>query len=265
MKNSRMTKPRWALNLIGASALLGVFTASSLAADEHRMIDEDATQILSGMTAYLGGLNSFSADFDSSTDVITADGQKLKLTSSGNVLLERPGHFAAKRLGALSEVDLILDGETLTLYGHGVNAYLQLPATTIDGAVASVRDDIGFEVPGGDLLSSTPLELDMTDTVSGTHIGMTTIGGVSVHHLAFRGSEVDWQIWIKDDAAPVPVKYVVTSKLTAGAPEYELLLTNWNTEPQIDENAFSFSPPAGAQQLNSISFDAAGNIIEKAE
>jgi len=259
----RKACPAW-LGL-GAAAVFGVFFATSSNAGEHDLIEQDAEKILTEMSAYLSELSSFSADFDASTDIMTADGQKIKLASSGNITLNRPGQFRIQRLSSFTEMDIVLDEELLTVYGEQINGYLQVPATTIDEAIATVRDDIGFEVPGADILSSNPLNMDSTDIVSGIHVGMTTIGGALVHHLAFRGDEVDWQIWVRDGNQPLPVKYVITSKLLAGAPEYALGITNWNTEPQIDDTTYTFVPPEGAQPITSVTIDAAGNITERSE
>ena len=265
MKNTLIRKPRWAALGISVAALLSGFVATDSFAGDQAMIDPDADKVLSEMSAYMSGLSGFAADFDASTDIITFDGQKVKLAASGNLIVSRPGKFRIKRLGSLAEMEFVLDGETLTLYGMRINAFLELPAASIDEAIAKIRDDIGLEVPGADILSADPLNLDVTDVVSGVHVGMTTVGGDPVHHLAFRGDQVDWQIWIKDGEEPLPVKYVITSKLTAGAPEYALQISNWNIAPQIDDATFAFVPPSGAQSLTSITIDAAGNIIGSSE
>lgn len=217
------------------------------------------------MSSYLGGLTSFSVEFDASTDIITSQGQKLKLASSGNVVLNRPGQFRIQRLGAIAEMELVLDGEQLTIYGMNINGYYQIPVATIDEAIDKVRDDIGFEAPGADILSSNPFDMEVTDVTSGDHIGMTTIGGETVHHLAFRGDQVDWQIWVLDGDAPLPLKYVITSKLHAGAPEYSVDFTNWNTEPQLDGDSFMFTPPSDAKKIKSLTIDQTGNISNYVE
>jgi len=53
------------------------------------------------------------------------------------------------------------------------------------------------------------------------------VDGVECEHLAFRGVDTDWQIWIETGARPVPRKYVITSKTLAGAPQYTLRIKDW--------------------------------------
>jgi len=72
---------------------------------------------------------------------------------------------------------------------------------------------------------------------------------------------VDWQIWVKTGDAPLPMKYVITTKWLTGAPQYALKLRDWNTKPQIDASRFEFSAPAGATEIESIKVDELGKLI----
>lgn len=265
MRDTDSRKSKWGPKGLTAALVLSCAAASASADVDPANIDADATKILTEMSSYMTGLPAFSVDFDATTDVVTHNGQKLKLARSGSIAVNRPGQLRVTNHGALSNMELILDGENVTLFGKTINRYFQLPATTIDDAVANVRDHIRFDMPGADLLTNAPLELDATDIRSGVHVGMTTIGGQDVHHLAFRGNEVDWQLWVKDGETPLPVQYVITSKLLAGGPEYSILMTNWNTEPEFDDATFAFTPPSGAAELTSFEIDAAGNISEISE
>ena len=89
---------------------------------------------------------------------------------------------------------------------------------------------------------------------------MANVGGVESHHLAFRGPRVDWQIWIQDGANPLPMKYVITSKWVAGAPQYSVRFRNWKTNPKIDAARFEFEVPSGARELKTLSINEVGEI-----
>jgi hypothetical protein len=210
------------------------------------------------MQAYLAGLQTFSAHFEADIDVVSFDGEKLKFTSSGELVIERPDKLNVRRHGAFVESEFIFDGTALSIYAKAMGGYIQFPATSIDEAVVALRDNTGFEAPGADLLLSEPLNAEATDIKSGAHIGMATIGGVLTHHLAFRGAQVDWQLWVQDGDQPLPVKYVITSKWVTGAPEYVLHLSNWNLSPSIDPALFTFTPPEGAMELPSVEVDVTG-------
>ena len=228
-------------------------------------MDPDAATVLASMSKYLGGLQSFSANYDVDIDTISDDGQKLEFSSSGGITIHRPDKLYATRQGPFADVEIVLDGKKISILGKGLNGYIQFPATTIDEAIDAIRDNTGFDAPGADLLGAKPLDLDVTDVVSGRHLGMAFVDGVEAHHLAFRGKNVDWQLWVKAGDVPLPLKYVITSKWVYGAPEYTLRMVGWNTKPTIPSDLFTFVPPADAKPLASVEVDDTGQFINEAE
>jgi len=90
----------------------------------------------------------------------------------------------------------------------------------------------------------------MSSVIAARHIGQGVIDGVECEHLAFRGVDTDWQIWIESGARPVPRKYVITSKTVTGAPQYTLRIKDWKTEAVADADTFVFKPPADAMKAN---------------
>lgn len=242
-----------------------VWTGSMSAAQAADAIDPEAKQVLQSMSDFLGKQRTFSVDYESDFDVMTRSGQKLKFVSSGSLAAERPGKLHATRNGIVTNVEIILDGSAVTIYGKKLNGFAQFPATTIQEAIDTIRGDVGFDAPGADLLVENPLNNEQTDLTSGEHIGMTVINGISVHHLAFRGDETDWQLWVKDGEDPLPLRYVISDKWSTGAPEFSLQLSNWNTSPSFDPDVFKFSPAAGASKLSSVGVDEAGQLVGSGE
>ncbi|HVI64522.1 MAG TPA: DUF2092 domain-containing protein [Bradyrhizobium sp.] len=90
-----------------------------------------------------------------------------------------------------------------------------------------------------DLLLTNAYDELMANVLDAKHIGQGVVDGVECEHLAFRGTDTDWQIWIETGARPIPRKYVITSKTLAGAPQY---IKDWNTDAIADANAFVFKP-----------------------
>ena len=64
----------------------------------------------------------------------------------------------------------------------------------------------------------------MAEATQGRYVAMEDVGGVRTHHLAFRGREVDWQIWIEDGDRPLPRRYLITTKWMTGAPQFGVAL-----------------------------------------
>jgi hypothetical protein len=211
---------------------------------------DDAVNLLRAMTDYTAAQKAITATFDSDTEVITAEMQKIQFASSGKFMLARPDKLHVKRTGGYADVDLVFDGKTVSLYGNNAKAYVQADvAGTIDQLVEAIQARTAA-APGTDLLLSNAFDVLTSDVVDGAHIGQGVIDGVECEHLAFRGHDTDWQIWIQTGAQPIPRKYVITSKTLAGAPQYTLRIKDWKTDPITDANAFMFKAPDGATKVN---------------
>ncbi len=219
---------------------------------------QDAARILKAMSDYTGAQKSISAAFDSDIEIITPELQKIQFASSGQLKLNRPDKLRIRRTGGYADVELIYDGKTLSLYGNNAKSYVQVTATgTVDDVIDMLQSKAGVAMPGTDLLLTKSFYELMTDVIDAKYIGQGVIDGVECEHLAFRGVDVDWQIWIETGARPVPRKYVITSKTLAGAPQYTLKIKDWNTDAVADANVFAFKPPADALKIDLDSIVAA--------
>jgi hypothetical protein len=223
----------------------GLGLASAAVADEA-----DARRLFKAMSDYMAEQTAISFDFDSTLEVVTKDGQKLGLASSGAVTLVRPDKLRATRTGGFADVEMVYDGTTLSILGKNLNAYAQIPvAGTVDQLIDTLRDTYQRPLPAADLLASnindalTPLFTDVKDLGSGV------IGGVECDHLAFRTADVDLQIWIAQGDAPHPCRYVVTSGKVAGSPQYTVDVSNWKAGSDVAAADFAFAPPAGATKV----------------
>jgi hypothetical protein len=213
--------------------------------------DQDATKILKAMTDYVASQKVISATYDSDIEVITNNLQKIQFASSGQLLLSRPDKARVSRIGGYVDAELVFDGKTLSVLGKNLNAYAQTDATgSIDQLVARLRDEFGVPIPGADLLLSGAYDEMMMDVLDAKHIGRGVIDGVECDHLAFRNSDVDWQIWIEVGSRPIPRKYVITSKTVNGAPQYTLRIKDWKTDVQVPADAFAFKPMADAKKVD---------------
>ena len=110
-----------------------------------------------------------------------------------------------------------------------------------------MRDTYGKPVPGADLLASNVYDALMASAVDLKDLGSGVIGGVECDHLAARTDDVDWQIWIAQGDQPYPCRYVVTSKLVTGSPQYSVDITNWKAGDQVASADFSFTNTTDAQ------------------
>jgi hypothetical protein len=226
-------------------------------------VEPEVDSMLRKMSDYLAGLERFSVRTESSLEAILRSGEKIQYDSPAEAFVQRPDKLHAERKGDIVNQEFYYDGKTLTLYNPDQKYYATVPAPpTIDQAIDFARDYLDVYAPGSDLLYKDAYKVLMEDVVSGLYVGMSVVGGVKCHHLAFRGNEVDWQIWIQDGDKPLPKKFVITTKWMTGAPQFTVLIRNWDLSPKFSEDVFTFVPPKGAQRIDFIHLSrgsAAGN------
>jgi len=240
-----------ALRALSRLSTTAVSIVVLIVATSHATRADDAAQILKAMTDYTGAQKSISATFDSDIEVITPVLQKIQFASSGQIRLNRPDKLRIRRTGGYADVELVFDGKTLSLYGNNAKSYVQADAAgTVDEVIDTLQAHRGAGMPGTDLLLSHSFDELMADVVDGEHIGLGVVDGIECEHLAFRGIETDWQIWIETGARPIPRKYVITSKTLSGAPQYTLRIRDWKTDVVTDTDTFVFKPPADATKVS---------------
>ncbi|WP_296809724.1 DUF2092 domain-containing protein [Thiocapsa sp.] len=247
-----MTTSRMFLNLsprslpaaaLSVMVLLG--TSMTASADEA-----DAKRLLKAMSDYLTAQQAIAFDYDAILEVVTKDDQKLALAGSGTVTLDRPDKILATRSSGFANVEMSFDGKTLTLLGKDLNIYAQedVPGT-VDHLVDELRKH-NRPLPAADLLLTNPYEALMADVVDVKDLGSGVIGGVECDYLAFRAKEVDWQIWIAQGEHPYPCRYVISSKLMNGEPQYSIEIRDWKTGDAVAATDFSFTNPTDATKVD---------------
>lgn len=212
---------------------------------------QDADRIVRAMSDYLASAKTMSLTYDTDIEVVTPEIQKLQFASSGEVLLRRPDHLRAMRVGGYADVELVFDGNTLTMFGKNVNAVAQVETKgSVDQLVQRLRDDFSVALPGADFLLSNSYDELMTGVRDLKHIGRGVIDGVECEHLAFRTEDADWQLWVEVGAKPIPRKYVITSKGVASAPQYTLRIKEFRANADLAADAFAFKAPASAKKVD---------------
>jgi hypothetical protein len=244
--------------ILVVAALLSA--AVSWTTGAHAQKTDEAAQILKSMSDYVASQKNISLTYDSDVEVVTSEVEKIQFASSGKVVLSRPDKVRVSRTGGYADVELVFDGKTVSAVGKNINAYTQLEsAGSIDQLIAKLRDMNLIVAPGADLLGSHVFDDLMADVIVSRHIGRGVIDGVECEHISFRNLDIDWQLWVEVGARPIPRKYVITSKGVGAAPQYTLRIKEWRTDAPIAADAFTFTPPQGA---NKVALDALANIDE---
>jgi hypothetical protein len=118
------------------------------------------------------------------------------------------------------------------------------------------REKLDIIAPAADLLDKNSAEVLLKESSSGFVVGPSVVGGVKTTHLAFRGPEVDWQIWIEDGDKPLPRKFVISSKKVAGEPQFTVLMRSWDLAPKFGSKEFVFAAPKGMKKIEFLNLTA---------
>jgi len=249
----------WAIAL---AAVVTVATANKADTPSTSPDQANAKKLVKLMSDYLASQKAIAFDFDTNLDVVTTQKQKVGLASSGTLTLNRPDKISATRKGGFADVEFVSDGKTMTFLGKRANAYAQVAApATIDQLVDVLRDKYHRPVPAADLLMSNVYEQLIPQIVDAKDLGTGIIGGVECDHVAFRSSDVDWEIWIAHGSRPYPCRYVITSTEVTGAPQYTIDIRSWTTGAEVPSDRFSPTIPAGARKLDPADLHEFGDEV----
>ena len=220
-------------------------------------IDPQAEKLLRRMSDYLASRQQFTAKAESTLEVVLTSGQKLQFDSPATLEVSRPNKLRAHRRGDIANQEFFYDGKTLTLYNPKENLYATAAAPpTIDEMLDFAREKLDVIAPAAEFLYKNAAEKMLKEATSGFVVGPSVAGGVKCTHLAFRGGEVDWQIWIEDGDKPLPRKFVLTSKKVAGEPQFTVVIRNWDVAPKLANAEFNFTPPKGAKKIEFLQLTA---------
>ena len=217
------------------------------------IVEAKANKVLLQMSDYLNTLEQFTLHTENSVDVILESGQKVQLSRSVDVFVRRPDRFRANVDGDHIDQELFYDGKSITLFGNDVKYYASLKAPgNIEAALAYAIQAFGLVAPLSDFICRDSYAILTQGVYASFYMGLSNILGMECHHLAFRGEEVDWQVWIESGKRPLPRKFIITSKWVAGAPQFTALLTKWDLTPQLNDSLFAFVPPENAEKITFI-------------
>lgn len=251
MKNfGRNWKLFWVITVLVVAVIGG---SPSHSQGQSAAIEPKADQLLRKMSDYLAGLEQFCVQTENTFEVVMRSGEKIQFDSPANLTVQRPNKLRADRKGDIVNQEFYYDGKTLTLYNPDQKYYATVEAPpTIDQTIEFAAEALGVYAPGGDLIYMNSYLILTEDVISGFYVGMSIVGGIKCHHLAFRGNEVDWQIWIQEEGNPLPKKFIVTSKWMTGAPQYTATVKSWDLSPKLKVESFTFLPPKDAQLTDFI-------------
>ena len=237
------------LSALGACVVLAAALPGAVSA-QPAGVEPRADAVLRSMTSYLSGLQKFSVTTENTLEVVSTEGQKIQFTAPATMTVARPNKLVAQRRGDIVDQMMYYDGKSLTLYNPATQHYATVAApATLDAMLDLASERLDLIAPGADLIDTRSYARLMQDVRSGVYLGTAVVAGQRCHHLAYRGLDVDWQLWVREGKQPAPCRYVITSKTVAGAPQFAVQVLKWDTSPDVSDARFRFVAPKGAKAI----------------
>jgi hypothetical protein len=233
---------------LGAAPALAAGDAPAAAAAAP---DPEAKAVLLKMASFLAKAPAFSVTTRSGYDAIQADGQRIEFGEQRRILLQRPDRVRVEVERSDGDRGMVLfDGKGITAFKADDNVYARVekPGTVDDALVYLVRD-LQMTMPMARMFhTGFPQQLEQMLT-SISYVEENALFDVPTDHLAARSAEVDMQIWIAQGEQPLPRRVILTYKNAPGQPQFRTDLSEWNLAPKVAADSFTFTPPAGAEQI----------------
>ena len=218
-------------------------------ADKGVAIDPRAMAALSKMSDSLKTLKSFTINSEVSKDEIVDSNMKIQKSASNEIVVHLPDRLFAHIKSDEQDLQFIYDGDTLTLYDVAGKHYATAPAPpTVSRTLDAVQARYGIVFPMADFIQMSAQENFLQKITDAGYIGNSYIDGAECDHVAVRQPDVDWQVWIEKGPTPLPRKLVITTKTQPTQPQF-IARIKWDTDPSIDSNLFTFTPPADAVRI----------------
>ncbi|MGR3895793.1 MULTISPECIES: DUF2092 domain-containing protein [Pseudomonas] len=224
-------------------ALLALLPALAKAADP---LDPRALTALSNMGSYLHRLQAFSLSTRSETDQQLDSGPTVTFTHHTQVLARQPDKlFVSVDQGSAAR-QFFYDGKQFTLYDgrHGYYSKGTAPAT-IEQLLGQLSERYAITLPLADLFRWNAQTAKQVGITQATLIGSESLDGQACTHYVFRQPDIDWQLWLREGAQPLPCKLMITRRDDPERPRHSVTF-DWDLSTPINPAAFDFTPPAKA-------------------
>ena len=237
--------------LFSAALILGV-AAPALA--QSNADDPKALTVLNRMADNIGALHSCTFRLDVSYDEWDADaGMLVKLHNSHEVFLVGPDKMLVNTTGDAGHRGFWYDGKEACSYWYGENNYgrVAAPPNIID-MIKSIHEAYGVDFPAADLLYPTFVDDLVAQSQRITFRNSVRIGDQECFHIVAKGTDQDMELWIGNDAATLPVKYLFRTREKGQTTEYQGTFSDWKMNPDLPLTLFHFTPPPGSHEVRLV-------------
>src|SRR5262245_8214803 len=237
--------------LLSVALILG---AVASAFSQSNTDDPKALTVLIWMADNIGALHSCTFRLEVAYDEWDAEvGMLVKLHNAHEVFLVGPDKMLVNTTGDAGHRGFWYDGKEAYSYWYGENNYGRVSAPpTIIKMIDSIHEAYGVDFPAADLIYPPFVDDLMAQSQRITFLKSVRIGDQDCFHIAANGTDQDMELWIANDAATLPVKYLFRTREKGQVTEYEGTFTDWKMNPDLPNTLFRFTPPPGSREVRLV-------------
>jgi hypothetical protein len=206
--------------------------------------------LMRAMCAHVAAFTNFVVDC---TEQVDRPG-KGPTTLKRRILICHPDRILAVGRDGSVATRFWYDGKTVSILDEGKNVYSVIDApATIEAMLDTLQKDYGTTIPLADLLLPNLCDElgPALDTIK--YAGTEKVEGKDCHKMTLMTDDYYAQLWIDADAnSQLPRKVDIVYMTQDRKPQYVGIINAWEGRTNIDQRAFTFSPPAGAQRIEML-------------
>jgi hypothetical protein len=215
-------------------------------------LDPLALDVLKAVDQPLEQAKAFSFKALISEEDVATNGQIITFFHTVDVTVQRPDKIHLVFKGHGEQVDYYYSDGTITKFAPQVNLYtVEKTKPTIDQMLTEVYAK-GIDMPIAPFLRSDLYNLATAKLITAYVIGRVKVYDKDVHQLAFTAPDADWQLWVTGEPDPRIVRAEVVNKLLEGKPRTIIQFTDWDLNPTLPADEFTFTKPADAKQIDEM-------------
>ncbi|TXL71106.1 DUF2092 domain-containing protein [Vineibacter terrae] len=212
-------------------------------------VDPAAVAALRRMGEHLVSLRSFEIQTTISIEYVLENNQKILIGGTSHYRVRRPDRLRVDLTTDTLDRVFQYDGKQLVVTAPKEKFFARLDAKpTVRETLSWVAQTFGVEVPLADLFDWGTPDAPEGDIREGFRIGKALVGGVECDHWAFRGADVDWEVWIRAGDSPLPLKLSIVTTADTVRPRYEAVLS-WSEAVEFPDDIFVHAPIADAKRI----------------